>query len=240
MIYKIQLLLLTITLTTVQLCYSQLYDYYISESSKQLTLQNFDLAKFYANKAIHNDSLKPGGYYFHGVANYHEGNYKDALKYLKKSDSLKPKWSQTLRMLAIVNNELSDFKSSYFYYTEYIQLDSLNLEVLSNMAWIECKLEKYNDAERTLNKILKMDSINLEALNIYGLFYERQKNYIKAIEYFSRIIELDSNNATAYYNRCRNHAFLKNYPENCSDCKKANELGIEDALLFLIKKKRCD
>ena len=234
--YKILFLLIFIS---VNVSYGQLFEFYISESSSYLDKGNTDQAKYYANKAIKKDSMKSDGYYFLALAYLEEENFEDALTNLNNAESHNPKSIQILKLLAEVHDRISNFQYSYEYYNKYLKLDSSNLSVLSDKAWIACKLDRYEESESILNKVLQFDSLNTDALNIYGLLRENQKNYIEAIKYYSLVIEIDPNYAPAYYNRCRNHAFLKNKKENCADCKKAIELGIQDAMLFILDKKKC-
>ena len=102
------------------------------------------------------------------------------------------------------------------------------------------QIEKYDQALKTLNYAMDLDSNNIEVINVFGLYYENQKKYQQAREQYSKVINLDPNYASAYYNRCRMNNYLQNQEENCSDCKKAIELGIEDGAFFILNEKKCE
>lgn len=233
-------LILTIFLAGIQQsCFGQLYEYYLEMASNYLSIGDTENAVFYAKKAIAKDSTKAGGYYFLGSAYSDGGQFEEALQALKKAEPAVDEEIEVFYMLGHVYDRLGFFQESYAYFSKYVAIDSTSLFPLTRKAHIACKIEKYDEAKRILDHVLSIEPQRIQALNIYGLYHESREEYTEAISYFTRIIELDDADVTAYYNRCRMHAFLENKEENCADCKKASLMGIPDAEFFLLDAERC-
>lgn len=234
-----KILIISLLIGFCNVSYSQIYDYYISQTVKNLENENAKRALVYANKAIEQDSTHYLAVCFKGSAYYELKNMDSALIYLEKAENLNDTALITLKMLARVHNSLSNYEKSLAYYNKYLKYDPTNLLILSNKALIQCNLKMYDKALRTINYGLELNPHDVDIINVYGLYYERQRMYEKAKKQFSRVLEIDPMHANATYNRCRMNNFLNYEDENCSDCRKAIELGIEDGALFILNSKKC-
>jgi len=258
-----QLILLIFLLFSLPDANSQLYDYYLNKGKSYAEVKNYSQAVFYYNKAIDNSPNKSLGYFMKGSAEYYLLNFEQALIHLNKAISIDPQYPVPYKCRGMIYEELNknqftndeydsltldEYNQLEFVdynqlalndYNQYLKTHDDDLFIMSSKCWLLIKLDKNDEAKILIEQILIIDSNHIETINVLGLYYEDRKNYDKAIESFSRIIEIDSMNATAYYNRCRNNAFLENMAENCSDCKRAIELGIEGAELFVLKANNC-
>ena len=251
-----QLILVIFILFSLPDANSQLYDYYVNKGKSYAQVKNYSQAIFYYNKAIDHSPNKSLGYFMKGTAEYFLLDYEQSLIHLNKAISIDPQHAipykcrgmlyEELNQKQFSNDEydkltLDEYNQLKFVdynqlalndYNVYLEAHDDDLYILSKKSLLLIKSDKFEEAKILIDAALKKDSVHIETINVLGLYYEFRKNYTKAANTFGRIIQLDAANATAFYNRCRNNAFLKNFDQNCSDCRKAIELGIDEGRII--------
>ena len=93
---------------------------------------------------------------------------------------------------------LKYFKNLEFQAAERSFLKSLEIapnrsSTLNNLAAVQIKLKKFEEAEINLKKVLESDEKSLDLWLNFGALYLEKKQLAQAIIYFERCISLDPN-----------------------------------------------
>lgn len=118
-------------------------------------------------------------------------------------------------------------------YTKALETDQNYLTALINRGAANFDNGKLPEAQNDFEAVLKKDPQNSFAYNNLASIAIKSKDYKKAKDLAGKAIDLDAKNGPAYYNRGIARQMLREEEASCADWKKAVELGVENAKLFV-------
>ena len=130
------------------------------------------------------------------------GNYKEAVKVLKKARALSPNNEKVHLYLGWAFTLLGKYNEAMAAYQNVLKKDPFNQLALTNIGFINYKLGIYGEAIERLSKIIKENKDRLAVLyaNFYlGIIYYEREMYFDAIEFFNKAIKAGPNLFEAYY-----------------------------------------
>jgi len=139
------------------------------------------------------------GALFEAFSNY-EAAIKDFTSAIEKSED------NTLTSHLLANRggtkyRIRDFEGSYSDLILAVQLDSMNIDALNNLAAVCKEINRPEDALKYLNQIILIDSTYSPAYVNLGFTYQEMQQHEKAIVFFDKAVELAPEEALGYSNR---------------------------------------
>ncbi|GEM_PF-3729317 len=143
----------------------------------------------------------------HGVNQWRDGNYKEAIRYLEDVSKHNPQNADAHMWLAMTYEDLGDYKKAKEYFSKAVSLDpryAVVYDVGSNKiesadirrGWR--KIDRgdydkrgYDQAITSFNLALKKNPRSAEAYVGLAIVWWYKKDYDKAIEYYSKAIEIE-------------------------------------------------
>lgn len=156
--------------------------------------------------------------------------------------------NDTTRLLLLLNrgaakNSIRDFQGAYDDYRGALQLDSLNVGTLNNLAAVSDEVGKGEQTLGYLFRIIRIDPKFIGAYANIGFKYQEMGDYKKAIGYYNKVLELAPNEPLGYSNRAYNRYKLKDYKGALADINTSLKLYPDNsyayrtrALIYLAEK----
>lgn len=155
-----------------------------------------------------------------------QGNYEDAIEYLKRAITLernnKLLWFNlglTYRDSGKMNEAENALKTAY-------ALDSENEEILETYATVCFTEKKYALARQLCQKGLDLNSENPNFWNLLGVVYFNKEDYEEACKFFEMAITINPFYADALYNLRDTYIQLNNKQGQMAIQKQINDLKI--------------
>lgn len=171
---------------------------YFQEKNYPATLKELNAAILINDKCVDAYGLKAHIYLEQDQFDEAILNYEKVISILPATDSFDIVFHINLSK---AYNSVNKHNKTYTLLKSIYHIDSLSLEMNSNLAVACIYLNKLPEAEFYLKKCI---SINPKFSGNYtnlGYFYIESKNYDKALECFNKAISLEPNDAYAYNNR---------------------------------------
>jgi len=108
-----------------------------------------------------------------------------------------------------------------------------NPQVLSQLAWVCNRLERYPEAEAHYKRAIRLKLSSAQAYQGLGIALAGQKKFQNAIDAYIRSIELNLNDATTYFNLGLAYGELKESQKAIDAYARAAALGCNDATVYL-------
>jgi protein O-mannosyl-transferase len=162
------------------------------------TLQIYDKAIIYYNKAI---SYEPQNYEFLnklGVVYGHIGNMDSSLKYFNQALDINPSYMGANDNLANAYAIKKDYNKALELFKKSILYDSTDQVPYRNLANIYTDLGDFEQALAMHRKVLENTPKDPDAYYNLGLTYSKMNNHSDAIESFQKCIDIDSSYYNAY------------------------------------------
>lgn len=124
------------------------------------------------------------------------GKYDEAVQQLGSSVDLFTSASQNktkasaLNWLGVAYFYKENYDSAFFSWNRAIVLDPSNYDTKGNMAAVQIRRGKYDEAIRLLTEALRADNRNPKILSNLGWAYFNQGNYQKALDYLSLALQV--------------------------------------------------
>ncbi|MBS1511463.1 MAG: tetratricopeptide repeat protein [Bacteroidetes bacterium] len=130
--------------------------------------------------------------------------------------------TDSVRLTLLVNRgaakiNIRDFQGAYDDFIIALQLDTLNIGTLNNLASVCDEVGKGDLTLSYLFKIIKIDSTFIGAYGNIGFKYQEMGDYKTAIKYYNKVLELVPNEPLGYSNRAFNRYKLGDYKGALSD-----------------------
>lgn len=128
------------------------------------------------------------------------GKNEDALKILKQALIEQPNDINVFNNLGLINFYMNNNKIAREYYEKAISLNSKFIDALVNLANLDMKENKINEAKTKLYRALSLSNSpeKNEIINIgLGHFFQQTGDFEKSIEYFEIVKKINPNNLIA-------------------------------------------
>jgi tetratricopeptide (TPR) repeat protein len=162
-------------------------------------LEQFDSLERHSSQAMEFFPTSPVMYYYNGIANIHQGNYRKAIRSLK--DGLEFVVDNKLLMIdfyfhlgdAYYYNE--EFEKCYKAFEDALKVDSDNTAVLNQYAYyLALKKEQLDKAEKFSRKSNELQPENRAYMDTYGWILFQQKRYAEAEQWLGRASRIGAPN----------------------------------------------
>jgi tetratricopeptide (TPR) repeat protein len=149
------------------------------------------------------DSLKQIEYYYtlKGLSNYMLKQYGKAIDNYKKILEIDSSYNNyiTLTMLGEVYSMMGKTDTALYYYNIQYNIDSNNVYLLNNYAYILSKEKKDLDRALAMSaKTLEVSPNNSAYLDTYGWIKYQMEDYDTALEYIKKAVDLGDASAEVY------------------------------------------
>lgn len=112
---------------------------------------------------------------------------------------------------------IRDFHGAYDDFVAALNLDTLNIGTLNNLAAVCDEVGKGDQTLAYLFKIVKIDSTFIGAYGNIGFKYQEMGDYKTAIKYFDKVLKLAPDEPLGYSNRAYNRYKLGDYKAALAD-----------------------
>lgn len=157
------------------------------------------------------------------------GLYEEAIKDYSQAISIKSNFTDAYYNRANAKQKFSDFIGAIEDYDKAIKIEPTKIESYMNRGNAKIRLQKYQEAIMDFDLYIKMNPANYLAYSNRGIANGGLKNNEKAINDYSRAIEINPNSADSYFGRAGIKHSTGDKVGECSDLKKAADLGYERA-----------
>lgn len=126
---------------------------------------------------------------------------------------------------------VEDYQGALRDFNEAITLDPNNVQAYVNRGMLNARyLYNKRSALSDFNKAIELDPKDPSGYYNRGALYKDAQDYASALKDYNKVIDLNASFAGAYYNRATlNYFFIGNKQDACTDWKKAEELGYNEA-----------
>ncbi len=193
--------------------------------AKQLHLSN----KIEEAQSIYLELIKYDGknniiFFLLGTTYLQQKKYKNAIKYLKLSIKLDPKYPNPYNNLGIALAETDNFLEAKINYDKAIGLNKNYVDAYLNRGISLNKLKLYNEAIRDLQIVLKTTPLNAKAFNSLGNVFKNTNLHSKAIESYEKAISIKPDYLEAIKNKSSILLTQKKYEESLLCLNKIYEI----------------
>jgi len=195
--------------------------------------KEFEKAIEYYTKAINSKANYVYAYNDRGSVKRAKGDYSGAIADYEKALSFDNSQFFILNNLGSAYRLNKNYSKAIETYSKSLQKKPSYLIALSNRGAAHFENNNLKAAQEDFEAVLKQDPKNAYAYNNLASIAIKNKDYKKAKEMASRSIEFDQKNGPAFYNRGIARQMLREEDGSCSDWKKASDLGVNDAKLFI-------
>lgn len=157
-----------------------------------------DKARPLYEKALKKNPKDAESLYMLGAICGQKGNFRQAIKYFRKTLDLYPGNFIALCGLGKAQKEAGDFHDAESSFTRASEIQPNNLDVLLELAGVLLHLGKLDDAENLLNKVLTLSPDNTEAMHGLGEIYQSRRQYDMAIGCYNNVLNRDPNRTNTH------------------------------------------
>ena len=161
-----------------------------------------------------------------------KGFYLDALKII---DSVKSKKLSLIKVdqdRAYILYLIKNYKESIYQCYEILKSNDDNIQALNTLGLCFLKLERYDEADKTLLKAISLDDKNIVVLNSLGRLNHELRNSKKAESYFNKAFDLDLNSYETLNNMAGFYLEEEKYQKAINFYKKAEKLKPTNPILI--------
>lgn len=195
--------------------------------------KEFDRAVGYYGVAIEN---KPGfvfAYNDRGSAKRARGDFEGAISDYKTALGLDSSLVFIYNNLGSVYRESKNYEKAVDVFSHAFKINSKYIMALLNRGCSYFDMGNYKAAQADFEEALFIEPSCSFAYNNLASIAIKSKEYKRAKDLATRAIELDPKNGPAFYNRGIASQMLREEEACCSDWKKAYQLGVEGAKIFI-------
>lgn len=118
---------------------------------------------------------------------------KLAIEYLSTAINLRPNNTIARYGLAMFYQDMDQYGAAIEEYNKILAIDSVNINSLNNMGYIELLQGNYEEAISFFDKALAVNSFFVEALDNKGYAYELKGNYPEAKKIYESVLDINPN-----------------------------------------------
>ena len=179
------------------------------------------------------EKKKDAEYYFsQGIVNFHESNYREAIKDYTKAIELDPALTQAYNNRGIAKAELKDYQGEIEDCDKAIEIDPKNAYAYNNRGAAKSELGYYQEAIEDFNQAVRIEPNDTKFYYNRGIAKKKLGYYQEAIKDYDKAIELNPNDVGVYSNRGHTKHLQGNNEEAIEDFDKAIELDPNNALAY--------
>lgn len=154
--------------------------------------------------------------------------------------ALQFKNNDTLKLSLLLNRGVTkinvrDFQGAYDDFIDALQIDSLNIGTLNNLASVCDEVGKGDQTLPYLYKIIKIDSNFIGAYGNIGFKFQEMGDHTSAIKYFNKVLQLQPDEPLGYSNRAFNEYKLGDYKAALADINTSIKLYPANSYAFRIR-----
>ncbi|MFW5978814.1 MAG: tetratricopeptide repeat protein [Bacteroidia bacterium] len=160
----------------------------------------FESALQYYHKCIDIDPFSEGVWFSIGRTYKETGDVEKAINAFEYVKAINPESLDSCQELAILHQEIKDFKTAIEYYREYQKIvgeQEESPEIVLSIGYCYTALNENKKALECYNKALELDNYNPEIYHEISNIYFEQKNYWDALFYAKKATIVDDE--TDYY-----------------------------------------
>ena len=161
-----------------------------------------------------------------------KGLYLDALKII---DSIKSKGLSLIKIdqdKAYILYLIKNYQDSVFQCHEILKGDDKNVHILNTLGLCFLKLERYDDANKTLLKAISLDNQNIVILNSLGRLNHELRKSKEAESFFDKALALDPNSFETLNNMAGFYLEEAKYQKAINLYKEAEKLKPNNPILI--------
>ena len=143
---------------------------------------------------------------------YCEQNYEAAVTSFEKARQLAPSASETLEALALISRRTDEWDKSLEYFREAIEIDPLNIALLSESADTFAELRQYTNALKIYDQALEIRPDNPDTLVSKAKIYQSQCNLSEAAKLLAKVVS-DPSSEQAFPALIRQKIYERRFPE---------------------------
>lgn len=166
------------------------------KAEQNIRLQNLEGAKVQYVKLSEIDPINADYSLALGDIAKLQKNYDEAVKYYDEAYS-KEGDAIALELAADLSHRLGKFEEANKYYTQLIELDSINVLYLSALSDVKVQLGEAGEAISLVKRIIDIEGDTFERQLQLGVLYGELNKYDDAINSFEVLLENDSTRAAA-------------------------------------------
>ncbi len=185
------------------------------------------------DKAILSNGNYAYAYNDRGSAKRALKDYAGAISDYEKAISIDNKQAFVYNNLGSAYRENKDYTKAADAYSKALQMNDKYIIALTNRGAARLESGNINGAKADFEEALKKEPNNSSACNGLASVYIKQREYQKAKDMATKAIQNNGKNGPAYYNRGIARQMLREDEGSCADWKKALELGVSAAKLFI-------
>ena len=153
----------------------------------QLSLDEYNRAVFYFEKAVEIDQIYAEAWYQIGFCYGMLGRHSEALKASKQAAKLRPEWSATFINIGASSFALKDYKGAAEAYRQAIKLDGDNADAQYALGLSLGKLNRTDEEILAYKRAVSLRPDHINAFEQLGLAYFKQKRYADALAAFEQL-----------------------------------------------------
>jgi len=161
-----------------------------------------------------------------------KGFYLNALKII---DVIKSKNQSLIKVdqdRAYILYLIKNYQESIYQCNEVLKVDNKNVHTLNTLGLCFLKLQRYDEADKTLLKAISLDDQNIVTLNSLGRLNHELRKSKKAENYFDKAFSLDSNSFETLNNMAGFYLEEEKYQKAIHFYKNADKLKPNNSILI--------
>lgn len=217
---------------------AQTYEELVSKSLDYLDAKEYAAAEMTLKEAMRKEPANEGNILLLanlGTIQRKLGKSEEALISYNSALSKYPNNIFVLQNRAALYCEVDSLKAAMRDYNIILSIDEKNIEALYRRGLIFMSEKNQLAAENDFEQILVIDPDNFLALNGLAFALKSRGEWIEAEEKYTDLIFKNKNQAEFYVNRAECYLQLNKKGRAKSDLDKAQQLGYNDPLLYILK-----